>query len=56
MKIGTLVKLYDWLGVVVGFWTHEVSEEEHALVTWLSGRYTGETDAISPNDLEVLCK
>ena len=58
MKIGTLVKakLDGWFGVVVGFWTNDVSEVEHVLVKWLSGRYTGDTDAILPYHLEVLCK
>ena len=56
MQVGTIVKLDEWFGVVMGLWTHDVSEIKYVLVKWLSGRYTGDTDAISPNDLEVICK
>lgn len=56
MKIGTLVKLDEWFGIVVGRLTHHVTEEEHILVKWLTGSYTGDTDAVMENRLEVLCK
>ena len=56
MKIGSLVKYVSFFGIVVGRWTHDVSEEEHILVCWLTGLYTGETDALIECDLEVLCE
>lgn len=62
MQVGSLVKFaHRWMddthiGVVVGYWTHDVSEEQHILVCWLTGRYTGDTDAIIESDLEVLCE
>ncbi len=56
MQIGTLVKYHTYLGIVVGHWTHNFSGEEHTLVHWLTGKYTGDTDAVIENTLEVLCE
>ena len=56
MQIGSLVKHVTFFGIVVGKWTHDVTEEEHTLVHWLTGQYTGDPDAIIESDLEVLCK
>ena len=56
MRIGTLVKYGFHFGIVVGWWTHKISEEEHTLVCWLTGGYTGETDAVMEYDLEILCE
>jgi hypothetical protein len=56
MRIGTLVKYGFNFGIVVGWWTHKISEEEHTLVCWLTGTYTGDTDAVMGYDLEVLCE
>ncbi len=56
MRVGSLVKYYSFFGIVVGKWTHDVTEEEHTLVHWLTGQYTGDTDAIMEWDLEVLCE
>jgi len=56
MQVGDLVKCHTYFGIVVGHWTHDVSEEEHTLVHWLTGRYTGETDAMLEIDLEAICK
>ena len=55
MRVGTLVKYGTFFGIVVGKWTHNVSEEEHTLVCWLTGKYTGDTDAVIEGCLEVLC-
>ena len=55
MRVGSLVKYGLSLGIVVGEWTHPISEEEHTLVCWLTGTYTGDTDAVIESDLEVLC-
>ena len=56
MQVGDLVKcnLCGWMGLVVGESTHEDSGEEHLLVRWITGRYSGETDALWPPDLELL--
>ena len=56
MRVGTLVKYGFNFGIVVGWWTHQDFKEEHTLVCWLTGTYTGETDAIMEYDLEVICK
>ena len=56
MQVGTLVKYGFDFGIVVGWWTHPISEEELTLVCWLIGRHTGDTDAVMENHLEVLCK
>ena len=56
MRIGTLVKYGFHFGIVVGWWTYKLSGEEHALVCWLTGEYTGETDALMEHDLEILCE
>ena len=56
MQVGDLVKYGSWMGLVVGEWTHENTNEEHTLVRWITGRYSGETDAVLPTELEVLCK
>ena len=56
MQVGTLVKYTSFFGIVVGWWTHDVSEEEHILVCWLTGWHTGETDACVESDMEVLCE
>ena len=62
MRVGSLVQFaLLWsgvvhIGVVVGFWTHDVSEERHWLVHWITGKYIGDTDAIIESDLEVLCE
>ena len=71
MKVGDLVKLNTTMrkqlfalqcrypndiGIVVGEWTHDDSGEEHTLVRWIAGRHVGDTDAILPRYLEVLCK
>ena len=62
MRVGSLVQFgHEWcddthIGVVVGYWTHDVSEEEHTLVYWIIGKYVGDTDAILVCDLEVLCE
>ena len=62
MQVGSLVQFDDsWsegvhIGVVVGFWVHDISDEYHWLVHWLIGKYTGDTDAIIESDLEVLCE
>ena len=56
MQVGTLVKYTSFFGIVVGWWTHKISEEEHTLVCWLTGTYTGDTDAVIEYDLEVLCE
>ena len=57
MKVGDIVQNeYDCLGVVVGYWIHEVSEEEHILVHWLKGKYMGDTDAVLESNLEVICE
>ncbi len=54
MKIGDLVKWEGWLGVVMGDWEHPSSHEMHTLVCWLTGRYTGDTDAVLQDTLEVV--
>ena len=54
MQVGSLVKYGSWMGLVVGEWTHENTNEEHTLVRWITGRYSGETDAVLPTELEVL--
>ena len=58
MRVGSLVKFVgsNHVGVVVGYWLHDVSEEEHLLVRWIIGKFTGDTDAIPVLDLEVLCE
>ena len=58
MQVGDLVKCdrCGWMGLVVGESTHEDSGEEHLLVRWITGRYSGETDALWPPELELLCK
>ncbi len=56
MRVGSLVKYGFDFGIVVGWWTHPDFQEEHTLVCWLTGTYTGDTDAIIENDLEVICK
>ena len=58
MRVGSLVKFVgsNHVGVVVGYWSHDVSEEEHTLVYWIIGKYVGDTDAIIESDLEVLCE
>ncbi len=56
MRVGTLVKYCSFLGIVVGEWTHPISEEEHTLVRWVTGCHTGDTDAMMECDLEVLCE
>ena len=56
MRIGSLVKYCSFLGIVVGEWTHPISEEEHRLVRWVTGCHTGDTDAMMECDLEVLCE
>ena len=56
MQVGSLVKHGCHFGIVVGWWTHDVSEEEHTLVCWLTGKYTGDTDAVMEYNLEVLCE
>ena len=55
MQVGSLVKYGFDFGIVVGRWTHPISEEEHTLVCWLIGRHTGDTDAVVEGCLEVLC-
>ena len=59
IKVGDIVRgeagfLDVVLGIVTGHWTHEESGEEHVLVKWLGGGYEGETDALLPEDLEVV--
>ena len=59
IEIGTLVgaeaRYPDAvLGIVIGHWTHELSGEEHVLVRWIEGLYEGQTDAVLPNDLEII--
>ena len=56
MQVGSLVKYGTFFGIVVGEWTHPISEEEHTLVCWLTGRHTGDTDAVIEDCLEVLCE
>ena len=62
MRVGSLVQYsHEWcddthIGVVTGYWFHDVSEEEHTLVHWIVGKYMGDTDAILVSDLEVLCE
>ena len=56
MKVGDLVQYGPYMGLVVGEWTHDDSGEEHTLVRWINGRHVGDTDAILPTLLEVLCK
>ncbi len=61
MQVGDLVQYCNRrdnsiLGVVVGEWTHDYSGEEHILVRWITGRHVGDTDAILPTELEVVCK
>ena len=58
MQIGTLVHLAHTssiIGVVIGEWTHGGNGEEHWLVQWLTGKYTGDIDALIESDLERLC-
>ena len=54
MKIGDLVKWEDCYGIVVGDWEHPASYEMHTLVCWLTGKYTGDTDAVLQDTLEVV--
>ena len=56
MQVGSLVKYTSFFGIVMGEWTHPISEEEHILVRWITGWHTGDTDAMMESDLEVLCK
>ena len=56
MRVGSLVKYGTFFGIVVGEWTHPISEEEHTLVRWITGWHTGDTDAMMESELEVLCK
>ena len=56
MQIGSLVKHGTFFGIVVGKWTHDVYGEEHTLVYWLTGKYTGDTDRMLECHLEVLCE
>ncbi len=59
MQVGSLVTwayTSDYIGVVVGHWIHDISEEHHWLVHWLTGKYSGDVDAVIECDLEVLCK
>ncbi len=59
MRIGSLVQHFygkEHIGVVVGYWTHDISREEHLLVCWLTGMHKGDTDALLECDLEVLCE
>ena len=62
MRVGSLVQYsHEWcddthIGVVTGYWFHDVSEEEHTLVHWIVGKYMGDTDAILVSDLDVICE
>ena len=56
MQVGTLVKYDNFFGIVLGYWEHPISNEIHTLVHWLTGRHTGDTDAVIEDCLEVLCK
>ena len=59
MRVGTVVTpVYtpNYLGVVVGHWIHDISEEHYWWVHWVTGKFTGDTDAFLECDLEVLCE
>ena len=57
MQVGTLIRYCGDIGIVTDHWTHDVSNELHTVVTWLTGRYEGQTDAFFYIDeLEVICK
>ena len=56
IEIGSLVRdSYGDVGLITGYWTHDVSGEHHTVVKWLTGRYVGELDALFNTDnLEVI--
>ena len=59
IEVGSLVRaeacyMDAVLGIVIGHWTHELSGEEHVLVKWIEGLCVGETDAMLPDNLEII--
>ena len=54
IEIGSLIRHYGDMGLVVDHWIHDASGEYHTVVKWLTGRYVGELDSIRCDDLEVI--
>lgn len=54
IQIGTLVKNYRSMGIVVDHWIDDKSGEYHVVIKWLNGRHVGASYKLYNDSVEII--